>query len=200
MFLPFKVAKRMAQLAIGLLAAYLLITFGQVVLASRRDDARSVDAIVVMGAAQYDGRPSPVLKARLDHAVSLYQAGRAPVVVVTGGRQQGDRFTEADAGANYLKGQGVPDAAVLKDPVGGNSWESLRAASGIVKQRGGRSVLLVSDPFHEARIAAMAAELGLEAHTSPTRTSPITGWNQLPYLGKETIAVAIGRVVGFGAR
>ena len=106
---------------------YLSVTFVQVWRAARRDDARPSDAIVVLGAAQYDGRPSPVLAARLDHAIDLYDDGIAPVIVVTGGRQPGDRFTEATAAANYLHDHGVPDDAILRETTGRSSWESLDA-------------------------------------------------------------------------
>ncbi|MDQ3756392.1 MAG: YdcF family protein [Actinomycetota bacterium] len=188
---------RLALLAIGLLVAYLGVTFAQVVLASRRDNARRADAIVVLGAAQYDGRPSPVLRARLDHAAALYRRRLAPVVVVTGGRQPGDRFTEAHASARYLSDRrGVPADDVLWEPYGTSSWEQIASAARFLKQRGMRDVVLVSDPFHSARVADIAGEQGLEAAVSPTRTSPIDGLDQAPYLAKETAAVALGRIVG----
>ena len=190
----------MLRVAAALLAALVLyvgVTFGQVVSASRRDGARRADAIVVLGAAQYDGRPSPVLRARLDHAAALYRRKLAPVVVVTGGRQPGDRFSEAQASARYLsERRGVPADAVLWEPYGKNSWEQLASAARFLKRRGMRDVVLVSDPFHSARVAAIADEEGLDAAVSPTRTSPIGGFEQAPYLAKETAAMALGRVVG----
>jgi uncharacterized SAM-binding protein YcdF (DUF218 family) len=173
------------------------VTFVQVWQASRRDEARRSSAIVVLGAAQYNGEPSAVLRARLDHAAALYHKGFADTVVVTGGRQPGDRFTEATASAFYLGKQGVPDSAVLREVQGRSSWESLAAASAFLKQRGLKRVVLVSDGFHAARIKAMASELGLDPATSPTRTSPITGMSEAGYLARETVAVAAGRVVGF---
>ena len=188
---------RLARLLLVVLAVYLVITAVQVVAASRRDEARRAQAIVVFGAAQYDGRPSPVLQARLDHAVDLYRRGYADSIAVTGGRQPGDRFTEATASARYLGRKGVPDDSVLREVTGRNSWQSLAATSAFLKARGVKRVLLVSDPFHSARVAAMAEELGLDAYTSPAKDSPITGFSEVPYLAKETIAVAAGRVVGF---
>ncbi len=188
------------RVGVALLAALLLylgVTFVQVFQSSRRDEARRAEAIVVFGAAQYNGTPSPVLRARLDHAANLYKKGYAPRVVVTGGRHPDDRFSEATASARYLRSRGIPNSAILREVSGRTSWESLAAAARILKARGMNDVVLVSDGFHAARIEAMASELGLEAHTSPTRTSPISGRESLPYLGKETVAVAVGRVVGF---
>lgn len=177
--------------------AYLAVTAAQVVLASRRDEAREVQAIVVFGAAQYDGRPSPVLEARLNHAASLYEDDFAKLIAVTGGRQEGDRFTEATASANYLTRQGVPEKAILREVTGENSWESLASTAAFLKQRDIFRVLLVTDPFHAARTEAMADELGLEAYSSPTRSSPIRGMNEVPHLVKETFAVAAGQLIGF---
>ena len=103
---------------LGFFALYIGITFVQVWLASRHDGAKAADAIVVLGAAQYDGRPSPVLTARLDHALDLWKQGLAPVIVVTGGKRPGDRFTEATASANYLLERGVPDDKILREVQG----------------------------------------------------------------------------------
>ncbi len=176
---------------------YLGITFVQVWRAARRDGARPAQAIVVLGAAQYNGQPSSVLRARLDHAIALWRRRLAPVIVVTGGRQPGDRFTEATASANYLLARGVPDEAVLREVSGESSWQSLAATAAFLRQREIQRVLLVSDPFHSYRIGAIADELGLDAHTSPTRDSPISGTTETRYMLRETAAVALGRVIGF---
>jgi uncharacterized SAM-binding protein YcdF (DUF218 family) len=117
--------------------------------------------------------------------------------VVTGGKKEGDRFTEATASAAYLVKRKVPDSAILREVSGTNSWQSLAATAAFLKDRGITRVLLVSDPFHSARVAAMADELGLDGYTSPTSSSPITGLAEVPYLAKETVAVAVGRVTGF---
>lgn len=183
-----------------LLVAVLLflgVTFVHVWQASRRDGAREGDAIVVFGAAQYNGRPSAVLRARLDHAASLYERGLARVVVVTGGRQAGDSQTEAGASAAYLQEKGVPQSAILWEPYGRNSWQQLASVAGILRRRDLQRVVLVTDPFHAERVHEMAEELGLDATVSPTRTSPISGMTELRHLVKETAAVAVGRVVGF---
>lgn len=188
---------RITAVVLALLLIYLGVSFVQVWQASRRDEAREVEAIVVFGAAQYNGRPSPVLRARLDHTAALYKQGLSDVVVVTGGSQPGDRATEASASARYLKERGVPESALLREVRGRNSWQSLASAASFLKQRGRTRVLLVSDPFHSARVEAMADELGLDSYVSPTRTSPIGGTEEVRYLSREAVAVAAGRVVGF---
>lgn len=192
--------KLAVKLAVGLLAAvvlYLGVTFAQVWRAARNDQARPADAIVVFGTAQYNGVPSPVLAARLDHAIELYQRDLAPVIVVTGGNQPGDQFTEATASANYLIQRGVPDEDVLREVSGTSSWQSLAAAANFLDDRQITDVLLVSDPFHSLRIRAMASELGLDGHSSPTKSSPIKGMTEARYMARETVAVAVGRIVGF---
>lgn len=183
--------------ALVALMVYLGVTFVQVWRAAGRDAARPAQAIVVFGAAQYNGRPSPVLAARLDHAVTLYRRKLAPVIVVTGGGQPGDRFTEATASADYLLRRGIPDANVLREVSGTSSWQSLAAAASFLADRGIKEVILVSDPFHSLRIRAMASELGLDGYPSPTRTSPIRGLSELQYMARETAAVAAGRIIGF---
>jgi len=195
-----RIAVLAVKVAAGVLAAavlYVAVTFVQVWLAARRDGAQKAQAIVVFGAAQYNGRPSAVLKARLDHAADLYYGHIAPYIVVTGGRQPGDNFTEATASADYLHTKGVPDNDILREVSGHSSWQSLASTATFLKARHIKDVVLVSDPFHSLRIGGMASELRLDASTSPTRTSPIKGFDVAEYMGRETVAVALGRVVGF---
>ena len=146
----------------------------------------------MLGAAQFDGRPSAVLRARLDHAAALYRRKIAPMVVVTGGKAEGDRFTESAASANYLHTKGVPDEAILREATGRTSWQSLAASARFLQESGIHDVVLVSDPFHAARIAGIASELGFDAATSPTRTSPITGLSEFRHMVTETAQVGIG--------
>lgn len=190
---------KLGVLAIGLLLAYLSVTFVQVWQASRRDGAKEAQAIVVFGAAQYSGRPSPVLRARLDHAADLYMRGLAGTVVVTGGRLPSDTsgYTEARASAEYLVAKGIPDDDVLREVSGRSSWQSLASSSVFLKRRGITRVILVSDGFHLLRIREMADELGLSAVTSPAPGSPITGTAKVRHFVRETFAVAAGRVIGF---
>jgi uncharacterized SAM-binding protein YcdF (DUF218 family) len=191
------VLRRGLLVAVGLPVLYFAVTFFQVWRTSRHEGARPAQAVVVLGAAQYDGRPSPVLRARLDHAADLYHRKIAPLVVVTGGKAEGDRFTESAAGANYLHTKGVPDEAILREATGRTSWQSLAASARFLRQRGIHDVVLVSDPFHAARIHGIASELGLDAATSPTRTSPITGLSEFRHMVTETAQVGVARVIGF---
>jgi uncharacterized SAM-binding protein YcdF (DUF218 family) len=193
-----KVSRRAAIVLFAVVLAYLSVVFVQVWLAARRDDARPSDAIIVLGAAEFDGRPSKILAARLDHAIDLYRRGIAPVVVVTGGRQPGDRFTEASVGASYLHDHQVPERAILRETTGRSSWQSLAAAARFLKQRNLMRVVLVSDPYHSARVEDVAHDVGLQAATSPTRTSPIKGAGEWRRFGTETIRVAAGRIFGYG--
>jgi uncharacterized SAM-binding protein YcdF (DUF218 family) len=193
-----KIVRRVGLVVLLAALLYYVVTFVQVWWAARGDDTRSSEAIVVLGAAQFNGRPSPVFKARLDHAADLYRRGVAPTVVVTGGKQTGDQFTEATSGANYLHGKGVPDAAILRETTSRTSWESLSAAARVLQNREEKKVVLVSDPFHSLRIRSIAGELGLDAVTSPTRSSPISGFEEWRRYLSEALRVAIGRIVGFG--
>jgi len=192
-----KLAIRVILVIVGIVVVYLAVTFVQVWMAARRDGARPSQAIIVLGAAQYNGRPSPVLAARLDHAIDLYRQDIAPVIVVTGGRQPGDQYTEAGASADYLHEHGVEERAILRETTGRTSWESLEAAARFLEEGDMRRVVLVSDPYHSARIKAIAHEVGLDAVTSPTRSSPIKGTAAFKRLLGETVRVAAGRVFGY---
>jgi uncharacterized SAM-binding protein YcdF (DUF218 family) len=183
---------RAAALVGALLVAYLLVTFVQVWVASRRDGNRTAEAIVVLGAAQYDCRPSVVLQERLDHARLLYERGTADTIVVTGGRREGDRCTEAGTSADYLIEAGVPDDDLLREVDGTSSWESLAAAARILRDRGMSDVVLVTDGYHALRVQAIADELGLDASVSPSGGGGSPG----DYV-RETAAVALGRIIGF---
>ena len=137
------------------------------------DEERPADAIVVMGAAQYDGRPSPVFAARLDHAVALYFAGVAPRIVVTGGKAEGDRTTEADAGRTFAINLGVPPEDILVEDQSRTTLESIRAVSVVLAANDARSAVFVSDRPHMLRVLRMASDVGIIGWGSPTRTSPI---------------------------
>ena len=151
-----------------------LISLGAVMLWERRDDARAADAIVVLGAAQYDGRPSPVLKARLDHAVSLWDRHLAPRLVLTGGMGDGDTTSEAAVGRRYAVKHGVPDSVILMETRGRTTAESVQRVAAMLDSLSRREVILVSDPFHMLRLSILARRFGLSPRTSPTRTSPIS--------------------------
>jgi uncharacterized SAM-binding protein YcdF (DUF218 family) len=138
-----------------------------------RDDQRSADAIVVMGAAQYDGRPSPLFAARLDHAVSLYLAGIAPHLVVTGGKADGDRTTEAATAKAYAIARGVPPSAILVEDVSRTTREAIHSVSQLLRDHHLANAVFVSDRPHMLRVLRMAADDGITAWGSPTATSPI---------------------------
>ena len=160
----------LAAIALGVLAFSGVVVWRE----AHHDDASDLDradAIVVLGAAQYDGTPSPVFEGRLDHAALLYEQGRAAVVFVLGANQPGDRTTEAEAGRDYLVDHGVPSSAVVALPVGHTSYTSLRAAARAMRERELASAFLVSDPWHNARIQRMAGDLGIDGHASATWTS-----------------------------
>lgn len=154
------------------------VVWGSVVAAvymyGRRDAAAPADAIVVLGAAQYDGRPSPVLRARLDHAIELYRRGMAPTMIMTGGVGVGDTVSEAVVARRYAIRSGVPPQAILLEGGGLSSVESMRTVSELMRSHGLRSAVLVSDPFHALRVRLLASRLGIRASSSPTRTSPIS--------------------------
>lgn len=158
---------------LGALVAW-LVSAAQVYAASRRDEARPAEAIVVLGAAQYVGRPSPVLRARLDHALDLWRRRLAPRLVFTGGRGVGDTTSEAAVGRNYALRRGVPDSAILLENEGRTTSESMRAVAAMLHDRGAERVILVSDPFHMRRLSVLARRYGLEPYGSPTTTSPIS--------------------------
>lgn len=141
----------------------------------RRDEARPADAIIVLGAAQYDGRPSPVLKARLDHAIDLYRRDVARTLILTGGVGVGDTVSEAEVGRRYAVRQGVPRGRIVLEPAGLSTEQSMTTVRGLMEERGLKTAVLVSDPFHMLRLRIMAAGLGIRAYSSPTRSSPIAG-------------------------
>lgn len=175
---------------------YLVITFAQVWAASTGDRHDPADAIVVLGAAQYDGTPSPVLQRRLDHAVELYEQGVSDLIVVTGGKQPGDRFTEAAASYDYLRRSSVPEQDILREEHGTNTWEQLAAAHRFLSNRGITDVILVSDDYHALRLEKTAEEVGFNAQVSPI-DSGLSFGAQARALVRETGAVAVGRLTGF---
>ena len=163
-------------LTIGMLSVFFmwLVSAMTVLFWSARDEARPAQAIVVLGAAQYAGKPSPVLRARLDHALDLWNRHLASLLILTGGTGFGDTTSEAAVGRKYAKKHGVPDSAILVENEGRTTSESMRAVAGMLEVRGLQSALLVSDPFHMLRLRILARRFGFTPYTSPTRTSPIS--------------------------
>ena len=196
--------RRVAAVALlvgGVLSLYAALTVFETWRVGRSSDTSPVEAIVVMGAAQYDGSPSPQLAARLDHAVLLWKAMVAPKIVVTGGNQPGDRFTEASASRDYLVERGVPTTAIFEEASSHSTWEAfenIRRLNDDAKF-GERlhSIVVVTDPFHSLRSRLIAEENGFDATTSATTTSPVDGNSAAAKHVKEGIGVAIGRFIGF---
>jgi len=186
---------RTARLVISGTLAFLLAVWATsaiaVVIWGSRDGARASDAIVVLGAAQYVGRPSPVLRARLDHALDLWERGLAPRLIFTGGTGAGDTTSEAAVSRLYALKRGVPDTAILLENEGRTTRESLEAVSAIMRARHLRTAILVSDPFHMLRLRILSTRYGVNAYTSPTNTSPISAnrGQALTYVISESIKV-----------
>ena len=167
-------------------------TAALVIMQARADEARPVDAIVVMGAAQYNGRPSPVFEARLEHALTLYNEGLAPTIIATGGKQPGDVYTEAETAQQWLIDRGVPEDAIRMETVGRSTQGSIEAVAEVVPPDES-SVLVVSDGFHLFRSELMFRDLGFEAFSSPAPDSPIRPWSgaELAYVVRETGGVLV---------
>ncbi len=163
-------------LTVAMVAAFALwvISATAVLIWSARDEARPAQAIVVLGAAQYAGKPSPVLRARLDHALDLWNRHLASLLILTGGTGSGDTTSEAAVGRTYARKHGVPDSAILVESEGRTTSESMKAVAGMLEVRGLQSALLVSDPFHMLRLRILARRFGFTPYTSPTQTSPIS--------------------------
>jgi uncharacterized SAM-binding protein YcdF (DUF218 family) len=157
---------------------------------ARQDHHPHSDAIVVLGASQFDGRPSAIFRARLDHAITLFRNGVASNVVTVGGSQPGDRFSEATAGRTYLVSHGLPSGNVIAVGVGNDTLASLRAASRVLGEHGWHKAVLVTDPWHALRAGRIARDTGIDAETSPTRTGPVVHGRgtEARYVGRETMA------------
>ncbi|MHB1139054.1 MAG: YdcF family protein [Microthrixaceae bacterium] len=183
---------RIVGAVVAAVVLYVGVTALQVVMASRTDERGPADAIVVLGAAQYDGRPSPALQRRLDHALTLYRDGVASQIVLTGSKQPDDRFTEAFAGYKYLIEAGVPESDLRLVDDGASTYESLAAAQRVLLAEDERQVTLVSDRFHNRRLQSIASELGLDAQVSSTGGDP-----SLRQIANETARVAVGQILGY---
>ena len=162
-----------------------------VILWGKRDAAAPADAIVVLGAAQYDGRPSPVLRSRLDHALDLWKRDMAPMVILTGGQGNGDTTSEAEVGRQYLRKKGIPEQAMLVETKGRSTDESLDGVAHLMHAAKIDNAIMVSDPFHMLRLEILSWQHGLHAMSSPTRTSPISAnrTEALTYVMSESVKV-----------
>ena len=166
--------RRILTIAVVTVFALWAISAAAVLIWSSRDEARPAHAIVVLGAAQYAGRPSPVLRARLDHALDLWKRHLGRLLILTGGTGTGDTTSEAAVGRTYAIRHGVPDTVILMETQGRTTSESMRAVAGMLEARGLQTAVLVSDPFHMLRLRILARRFGFTPYTSPTQTSPIS--------------------------
>ena len=195
-FAPLRLALRIISLLLTALVVYFAVSLVQVWLTSRQYDPHTADAIMVMGAAQYNGVPSPDLAARLNEALKLFDNKDSSLIVLTGGKEKGDVYTESEAGATYLHAKGVPLIDILQ--VGGNTtYQNVADAAPELRFRHATTVLVTTDPFHEDRSMAISSALGLVPSPTPTQTSPIKGWSTVPYFLKEAVGVGLGRIIGF---
>jgi uncharacterized SAM-binding protein YcdF (DUF218 family) len=194
-FLFLKVAQRVLSALLAIVVIVVGGTAFRVWYVARQDDRPKSDAIVVLGASQFDGKPSTVFRARLQHAKKLYDAGVAPRVITVGGGAPGDRYTEADAGAAFLRDRGVRVLALGK---GRNTLQSLEALRVEYRRQGWKTAVLVTDPWHELRARRMASDLGIKAASSPTRTGPAVRdrATEIRYVGRETAAYLYYRLFG----
>lgn len=193
--------KRAGTVTVLVLAGimYVVLNIVQVWSVGRSDSRKEVDAIVVMGVAQYDGRPSPQLQARLDHVLTLWKQGVAKLVVTTGGNQPGDRFTEARASADYLIAGGIPESAISMEDIGSTTLQSLQGVAEILNSRGLTSVEIVTDPYHALRSRLIAQDLGLTAYVSPTKNSAVAGDAEKRRMINEGLGISLAHVIGFRA-
>lgn len=188
---------RIAGVLLVLLVAYFGVTFVQIWLRGHEHTTRSAQAILVFGTTEDDGVPSSELKARLDQALSLYDHGRAPWVAVTGGKRPGDANTEAQVSATFLEDHGVPRSRIL---IGGgvDTWQNVASVIQKLKAHHIRTVITVTDPFHEYRAMAISSAQGLVPYPSPVRNSPTIKYQLWRYYLKETLEVGVGRIIGYG--
>ena len=180
------------------MCVYAAITFVSILSVGHSDAGESADAVVVMGAAQYDGTPSPLLESRLQHALDLFKQGRVRIIAVTGGKLPDDRFTEAAASRRWLMDRGVPSSVIIREDVGRSTWESLQSLAPVLRSNKIQSVLVSTDRWHMQRCVLSLRELGMRTMPSATVTSPLQGaqraWGKY---AKETIGVGLGRIIGF---
>ena len=196
-FGPIKLVLRLVSLFLTVLVLYFAVTFVQIWWRGHEHTTSSAQAILVFGTTEDNGRASPELKARLDQALSLYREGRAPWIVVTGGNRPGDVYTEAGVSATYLESHGVSTSHVLQG-AGNDTWQNVQTVIAKLKRHHITTVITVTDPFHEFRAMAIASSQGLRPYPSPVRNSPTIKHQLWRYYLKETLAVGVGRVVGYG--
>lgn len=195
-FWPFKVVRRIISALFTIVLLYFAITFVQIWLTGHEHSKESAQAILVFGTTEDNGTPSAELTVRLDHALELYKASRAPWIAVTGGNRPGDNFTEAGVSATYLEGHGVPASRILRG-AGNDTWQNVSTVLAALKKHHIVTVLTVTDPFHEYRAMAISSAQGLKPQPSPVSNSPTIHFSLWLYYLKETASVGVGRIIGY---
>ncbi len=195
-FGPLKLLLRLIGLVLTLAVLYFAVTFVQIWMTGQQHSTNHADVIMVFGTTEDNGTPSAELTSRLNEALALYDAHRAPFVAVTGGKLPGDVYTEAGVSATYLETHGVPRSAIILGG-GHDTWQNVASVANALKSRHLRTVLTVTDPFHEYRAMAISSDQGFSPSPTPTTTSPITGSGLALNYFKETMEVGAARFVGY---
>jgi uncharacterized SAM-binding protein YcdF (DUF218 family) len=199
MFLwPFRLIFKILGAVFAICLLYVCVTFVQVWLTSRQDDPHRADAILVFGTAANYVTPGVDLQMRLERSLSLYDDHLAPIIAVTGGKRPGDRYTEAQISATWLEARGVPASAIVEGS-GSDTWNNVSSVAPLLRQRKVTTVLDVTDPFHEDRAMAITSSFGFSPSPTPSLRSPIGGPGLVLYFAKESVEVAIGRIIGYQA-
>jgi uncharacterized SAM-binding protein YcdF (DUF218 family) len=196
-FAPLRLLLRVVSALVSLLVIYFAVTFIQIWLTGHEHSNRDAQAILVFGTTEDNGTPSAELSARLHHTLVLWQQHRAPWIAVTGGKRKGDVYTEAGVSATFLESHGVPASDILIGS-GSDTWQNVATVVSQLRARHIQTVLCVTDPFHEDRAMAIASSQGLTPYPSPVGNSPTVKFSLWKYYAKETLAVGVGRIVGYG--
>lgn len=195
-FGPLRLLVRVVSALFSLVVVYLGVTFTQIWLTSHTHSTGAAQAILVFGCEESNGVPSKDLAARLDEALVVYRAHRAPWVVVTGGKLPGDAYTEAGVSATYLEQRGMPASRIIIGS-GNDTWQNVSSVIIRMKQRSLHIVITVTDPFHEYRAMAIASAQGLSPEPSPVPANQYEKSHLWSFYAKETLAVSLGRLVGY---
>ncbi len=178
-----------------LAVAYVAFLYSRIETQSARDEAQPADAIVVFGAAEYSGRPSPVFRARLDHAYTLFQRGLAPLIITTGGHGEDAHFSEGGVGHDYLLGRGVPEKNLIAETQSNDTADSAERVAVILKVNGKRTCLAVSDDYHIFRVKQMLEAQGLVVYGAPRpETRPRSGFDRAVVVLKEVLSYTLWRL------
>lgn len=196
-FGPLRFLLRIVSAIVSLLVIYFAVTFIQIWLTGHEHSSKDAQAILVFGTTEDNGSPSTELRARLTHTLALWNEHRAPWIAVTGGKRKGDVYSEAGVSATFLESHGVPTSKILVGS-GSDTWQNVSTVLTQLHAHHIVTVLAVTDPFHEDRAMAIASSQGLHPYPSPVGNSPTVKFSLWKYYAKETLAVGVGRIIGYG--